>query len=81
MIHNSSTVRYTPPSGFSGEDRFVFTITDANGSRANGTITVVVGTGVHAIDQQVTMSENAALPLWLEAEFGRHSETGGQACC
>jgi hypothetical protein len=34
---------YTPDSGFSGTDTFIYTITDTNGDNASATVTVTVG--------------------------------------
>jgi len=38
-----NAVRYNPPAGYAGPDNFSYTVTDARGGRAIGTVTVSVG--------------------------------------
>jgi hypothetical protein len=38
----AGSILYTPPNGYSGQDTFPITITDARGSSTNGTVTVTV---------------------------------------
>jgi hypothetical protein len=42
VINPDNTVTYTPPSGFSGTDTFVYTISDGNGGSDAATVTVEV---------------------------------------
>ena len=39
---SDAAVTYTPPAGYSGADSFTYTVTDARGATAQGTVTVTV---------------------------------------
>ncbi|MEA2029880.1 MAG: Ig-like domain-containing protein, partial [Campylobacterota bacterium] len=41
-INSNATVTYTPNSGFSGIDTFVYTIEDSNGDQATAIVTVII---------------------------------------
>lgn len=41
-MKGASAIFYTPPSGFSGTDTFLVTITDARGATVDGTVTLAV---------------------------------------
>ena len=40
--HGDGSFTYVPPAGFSGEDRFQYTVSDGNGGEATGTVTITV---------------------------------------
>ena len=42
IVLDSGTIKYTPDSGFSGDDSFAYTLRDSEGGTATGTITVWV---------------------------------------
>ena len=46
QIEGTGAYTYTPANGFSGDDSFNYTITDAVGATAAGTVTIAVGTGL-----------------------------------
>ncbi|PZE61621.1 hypothetical protein DEJ24_05025 [Curtobacterium sp. MCPF17_001] len=41
-LHADGSYTYTPADGFSGTDRFTYTVTDGSGKKATGTVTVTV---------------------------------------
>jgi hypothetical protein len=41
-VLHASTIRYTPPTGFSGTDTFAVSLRDSGGATINGTVTVTV---------------------------------------
>ncbi len=41
-VGGDGSITYTPMSGFSGEDSFVYTIEDSNGAQATATVTITV---------------------------------------
>jgi len=55
-------IRYTPPSDFSGEDSFVYSISDGHGGEANATVTVTIVLEpieyLDAIDDYITVEQN-----------------------
>ena len=62
-INNDDTVTYTPNTGFTGEDNFVYTIEDGFGGTATATVTVQVDNeapvavdDVYETDQDVTLT-------------------------
>jgi hypothetical protein len=42
LINGDDTVRYQPETGFTGTDRFTYTIADGHDGTATGTVTVTV---------------------------------------
>jgi len=47
-VLQASTIRYTPPNGFSGTDTFAVTIMDSGGASTSGTVTVTVNPAPNA---------------------------------
>jgi hypothetical protein len=61
-INGDGSVTYTPGSTFTGDDSFTYTVTDAHGNTATGTITVTVGpTDPVALDDTVTTAASTAV--------------------
>ncbi|YCM45717.1 tandem-95 repeat protein [Verrucomicrobiaceae bacterium 227] len=58
---NAGSITYTPTTGYSGPDSFTYTITDARGATAVGTVNVnVLGKGESSNNLKVTMTVNGA---------------------
>ena len=56
VVNNGDgTFTYTPPTGFSGNDSFHYTVSDGNGAEAQGTVQIAVNTVNHA---PVAMSDS-----------------------
>jgi hypothetical protein len=56
VVLTSTNATYTPASGFSGEDRFTYTLSDGHGATTNGTVVVTVAAvgGGNAVSITVT---------------------------
>ena len=55
VVHNADqSLTYTPNAGFVGTDAFTYTMADAVGACAEGTVTVVVDSLPVAVDDTVT---------------------------
>jgi hypothetical protein len=62
VINADGTVTYTPNSGFSGRDTFSYTVTDPQGNKVTGTVTVDVGTSDPvALGTAVATAPNTAI--------------------
>jgi hypothetical protein len=46
VAQTASGVVYTPPSGYTGQDRFMFTLINDQGELADGVVTLAVGNGI-----------------------------------
>ena len=55
-----SSVVYTPDPGFSGIDRFIYTVADGNGGTATATVTVTVRPAVRPPDPPTAVSDEYA---------------------
>lgn len=63
-IVSGGAVSYTPAAGFVGVDSFSYTITDANGTTATGTVTVTVEAGNRAPVANDDFAETIN-PVWV----------------
>ena len=53
VVLDSNTIRYTPPAGFVGVDRFAYTISDGRNGTATGRITVTVSQASSGVETQI----------------------------
>ena len=67
-------VRYTPADGFSGDDSFRYTITDAAGQTATATATIAVAPA--AVDDRATTPANRTLRVAASGLLGNDRGTG-----
>jgi hypothetical protein len=72
----ANSILYTPPNGFSGEDTFGLTITDASGASVSGTVTVTVAgnSGVGANTPVLTSLPGGDIQVDFQGIPGRSYE-------
>jgi outer membrane protein OmpA-like peptidoglycan-associated protein len=68
VINANNSVTYTPAAGFTGNDTFTYTLRDATGATATGTVSVIVtpaNRAPDAVDDNYTMTRGDVLRLPL----------------
>jgi hypothetical protein len=60
---DSLVIKYTPASGASGADSFVYEVIDGNGGGDTATVTIEINNAPVAVDDSVTISEDTVLTL------------------
>ncbi|MFD0519674.1 Ig-like domain-containing protein [Paractinoplanes durhamensis] len=65
VTFTGTQVVYTPPTGFSGTATFTYTATDADGRKAEATVTVVVGDPPVVPDKTATAKPGTAVRITL----------------
>jgi CshA-type fibril repeat protein len=62
-VHRDGSYVYTAAAGFTGEDTFVYTVTDASGQTTTATATITVVAGAVAQDDRATGTKDRAVTV------------------
>ncbi|OII38151.1 hypothetical protein BIU98_14850 [Curtobacterium sp. MMLR14_010] len=73
-VHADGSYVYSPAAGFTGTDRFTYTVTDASGQTTTATATITVVAHAVATDDQATGTKGRAVTI---DPLGNDSATGG----
>lgn len=75
VLNPDGTITYTPKAGYSGADRFTYTVRDADGSTSEATVDVIVGRAGH----QTVGGDVFLQGAYMEIGVARHGSLGTES--
>ena len=65
--YNGTTLTYTPPAAFTGQDTFHYTVSDGRGGQASAAVTVLINTPPIALDDSAATTAGTPITIYVLA--------------